>query len=156
MAKLSARIRQGTTSALEIRLFDEAVQDATVYVTIDQGDVQITKSNYHDNPEVILEPVYEEIEIEPEPIPEVEEPVDEGDEPYTGLPPLPESEPEPVGEQIATDITVIFSQRETLRLRPGHGAVQVRWIDETGTADGSAIGRIELPKALFKGVIVYG
>ena len=62
MSKLSARIRQGTTAALEIRLFDEAVQDKTVYVTIDQDDVQITKSSYNDNPEIVMEPVYDEPE----------------------------------------------------------------------------------------------
>ena len=121
MAKLSARIRQGTTPALEIRLFDEAVQDMTVYVTIDQSDVQITKSSYHDNPDIMMEPVFDDMM-----------------------------------QQIATDITVIYSQAETLRLRPGHGKVQVRWIDETETADGSAIGRIEIAKSLLKGVITYG
>lgn len=121
MAKLSARIRQGTTDALEIRLYDEAVQNATVYVTIDQTDVQITKSNYHDNPDVTMEPVFNDDM-----------------------------------EQIATDITVVFSQYETLKLRPGHGAVHVRWIDETNTAGGSETGRIEILKALFKGVIRHG
>ena len=45
MAKLrSAMLRQGATPVLDISL-DEAVQNATVYVTINQGDRQLTKSN---------------------------------------------------------------------------------------------------------------
>lgn len=121
MAIKSARMRQGTTGALEVTLKGQAVQDATVYVTIDQGDLQLTKSNYRDNPSVTMEPVYDEHE-----------------------------------EQIATDITVIYSQAETLSLRPGFGIIQVGWIFEDGTADRSEEGRIAIPEALYKGVMVYG
>ena len=121
MAIKSARMRQGTTGVLEVTLEGQAVQNATVYVTIDQNDIQLTKSNYRDNPAVTMEPVFDEYE-----------------------------------QQIATDITVIYSQAETLALRPGHGRIQVRWIFEDGTADGSEQGRIAIPEALFKGIIVYG
>lgn len=60
MANIKAAfIRQGTTPAVEIILRDKAVQDDTVYVTFQQSDVSITKSNYGDDPSVILEPIYE-------------------------------------------------------------------------------------------------
>ena len=121
MAIRSARIKQGTTAALEVTLEEEAVQDATVYVTIEQDGFNLTKSNYKDNPAVTMEPVYDEDE-----------------------------------QQIATDITVIYSQAETLALRPGHGKVQVGWVFEDGSADRSMLGRVEIPEALFKGVMMYG
>ena len=116
----SAMIRQGSTPVLDISL-DEAVQDATVYVTINQGDRQLTKSNYHDDPSVTLTPVYDDDD-----------------------------------EQIGTDISIIFNQGETLRLRPGFGRIQVRWIFEDGTADGSDMGRIEIGESLLKAVIANG
>jgi hypothetical protein len=59
MANINAAfIRQGTTPAVEIILKDKAVQDDTVYVTFQQSDVSITKSNYGDDASVILEPIY--------------------------------------------------------------------------------------------------
>lgn len=121
MAIKSAKIRQGTTASLDIVLEEEAIQNCTVYVTIDQGSRQLTKSNYRHDPSFTIVPVYDS-----------------------------------KGEQIASNITVVFSQAETLRLKPGHGKVHVRWINEDGVADGSEIGRIEIPKSLYKGVIVYG
>lgn len=121
MAIKSAKIRQGTTPSLDIVLEEEVIQNCTVYVTVDQGSRQLTKTNYNKDPSVIIVPVYDE-----------------------------------KGTQIASNITVMLSQSETLRLRPGHGKIQVRWIDEAGIADSSEISRIEIPKSLQKGVIVYG
>ena len=54
----SVFIRQGSTPVLEVDLAGEAIQDASVYITIDQGDRQLTKSNYGNDPEVIVEPIY--------------------------------------------------------------------------------------------------
>jgi hypothetical protein len=59
MANINAAfIRQGSSPAIEVLLRGKAVQDDTVYVTLQQSDVSITKSNYGDDPSVILEPVY--------------------------------------------------------------------------------------------------
>lgn len=121
MAIKSARMRQGTTGVLEMTLEERAVQDATVYVTIDQGDIQITKTNYMNKTALTMEPVYDEY-----------------------------------GRQTGTDITIIYSQAETLALMPGHGRVQVGWIFEDGTADRSEMGRVTIPPALYKEVMVYG
>ena len=117
----SAKLRQGTTPAIDIVLEQEAVQNSTVFVTIDQGSVKLTKSNYRKNPSLVVAPLYDA-----------------------------------TGKQIGSSITAMFSQAETLRLKPGHGKVQVRWIDEDGIADSSEIERIEIPKSLLKGVIAYG
>lgn len=56
----SAKIRQGTTPALDIILNQEAIQDCTVYVTIDQGSRQLMKTNYHKDPSIIVVPIYDE------------------------------------------------------------------------------------------------
>lgn len=48
-------IRQGTTPAIEITAIGEQIAGATVYVTIDQGDIQITKSNRNNDPAVTVE-----------------------------------------------------------------------------------------------------
>lgn len=48
-------IRQGTTPAIEVTAIGEQLADATVYVTISQGDSQITKTNKHNNPAVTVE-----------------------------------------------------------------------------------------------------
>ena len=117
---MEAMIRQGATPALDIVLHDVAVQDATVYVTIDQGDKQLTKSNYSNDPSVICTAITSN------------------------------------GEQTGTNIQVLFNQAETLRLRPGFGHVQVRWIFEDGSADSSDIGRIEIAKSFLKAVIAHG
>lgn len=42
-------IRQGASPVLEITAIGTDITNATVYVTLDQGDVQITKSNYKQN-----------------------------------------------------------------------------------------------------------
>lgn len=121
MPIISAKIRPGTTPALDIIVNQEALQDCTVYITIEQGSRQLIKTNYNKDPSVVIVPVYDE-----------------------------------EGTQIASNITVMLSQSETMRLRPGHGKIQVRWIDEAGIADSSEIARIEIAKSLQKGVIVYG
>ena len=118
----SARIGRGTTPVLDLTLDAQEVQDATVYITIDQGDVQLTKSNYHDNPEIEINPIYDE----------------------------------ETWEQIATEILVYYSQEETLRLRAGHGKIQVKWVFDDGTADESVLGRIEVFDSLLNGVISHG
>ena len=128
MAIKSARFTQGTTPALELTLEDEAIQESTVYITIDQGDFKLTKSSYKNNPDIVMEPVYEPVDVWEE-----EEPV-----------------------QIATDITVFYSQFETLALRPGHAKIQVEWVFENGIADASELGRIEIEESLYKGVKAYG
>jgi hypothetical protein len=117
----SAEFRQGTTPILTFTLEGEAVQDATVYVTIRQGDIKLRKSNFKGCPAVTMEPVYDEH-----------------------------------GEQIGTAISVIYSQWETLHLRPTHGQVQVRWVRKDKTADESLIGRVEIGEALDKRIISYG
>ena len=108
-------IRQGTTPAIEITAIGEQITEATVYVTIAQGDVQITKTNRRNDPSITVEPA--------------------GDD---------------------TKIVVILSQADTLRLRPGAGKVQVRWIFEDGTAGTSDNGYVEVGEALLKDVITYG
>ncbi len=60
MAKLSAeKIKPGTTPILTVVVDDEAIQDATVYVTIDMNDRQLTKSNRYHSGDMVLEPVYD-------------------------------------------------------------------------------------------------
>lgn len=125
MALKSARFTQGTTPALELTLEGEAIQESTVYITVDQGDFKLTKSSYKNNPDIVMVPVYD--------------------------PNYPREE-----KQIATDITVFYSQAETLALKPGHAKIQVEWVFEDGTADASEIGRIEIEESLYKGVKVYG
>lgn len=59
MATLSAiEIKPGTTPLLTAVVEGEDISSATVYVTIDMGDIKLTKSNYHTEEGVTLEPVY--------------------------------------------------------------------------------------------------
>lgn len=51
------RIRQGTTPLLTAVVDGEAIQDATVYVTLQMGDRQITKCNHNDDGDMVLTPV---------------------------------------------------------------------------------------------------
>lgn len=58
MATLTlTKITPGTTPILTAVVDGEAIQDATVYVTIDMGDWQITKSNVYGNGDMVLTPV---------------------------------------------------------------------------------------------------
>lgn len=56
-------------------------------------------------------------------------------------------------EQVGTNIYVQYTQAETLRLRSGSARVQVRWIDDSGVADVSDMGRVKIPVTLYEGVI---
>ena len=56
-------------------------------------------------------------------------------------------------EQVGTTIYVQYTQAETLRLRSGFAKVQVRWIDDSGVADVSDMGRVKIPVTLYEGVI---
>ena len=59
MATLSKiKIKQGTTPMLTV-FIDEAIQDATVYLTIRTGRHNIVKSNYMSEEGLVLEPVYD-------------------------------------------------------------------------------------------------
>ena len=55
----SVVIKQGTTPIITAILDGQAIQDATVYLSIKQRGRLIVKSNYHDTGDVILEPVYD-------------------------------------------------------------------------------------------------
>lgn len=120
MAIKAAFIRQGTTPVLTINVAGQDLSDTTVYVTIEQSDVQITKSNYNH---------------------------------YDAAVQIETTESEGI---VSTTLLVYMAQSDTLRLRPGHAKVQIRWITEDGTADTSDIGRLEIRSSLFKGVIVHG
>lgn len=54
----TAEIKPGTTPLLTVTVDGQAIQDATVYVTIDMGDRHVTKTNYNDDGDLTLEPVY--------------------------------------------------------------------------------------------------
>lgn len=61
MASLSAiEIKPGTTAIFTTIVEDEDITNATVYVTIDMGDIKLTKSNHHSNEGITLEAVYDE------------------------------------------------------------------------------------------------
>lgn len=61
MASLrAARLRPGTTPLLTAVVDGEAIQDATVYVTIDMNGRQFTKSNYYDDGNVTLTAMYDD------------------------------------------------------------------------------------------------
>ena len=122
MALLSAaRMKPGTTPLLTVMVDDEAIQDATVYVTIKMGDRFFVKSNYYNSSDVVLEPVYNTD-----------------------------------SEQIGTQVSVQYSQSDTLCFRPGFAEIEVGWVFSDGTADKSNIGRVTIPKTLYGGVMLYG
>ena len=52
-------------------------------------------------------------------------------------------------------ISFRLSQEETLGLNEGDASVQVKFIDATGTAEGTDIGTIKINKALLEKVIDY-
>lgn len=60
MATLVApKIKPGTTPTLTVIVEGEAIQDASVYVTIDMRDRHLIKTNHHNNSDMTLEPVYD-------------------------------------------------------------------------------------------------
>lgn len=60
-------------------------------------------------------------------------------------------------ESDGTDSTIqlILSQAETLQFVSGTTQVQIRWIDEDGTAHGSDIKTIMLNRIILEGAITY-
>lgn len=60
---------------------------------------------------------------------------------------------ETVGDD--TIINVYLSQHDTLAFHPGRAELQIRWIEEDGTAHASDIKNITLTKTLLEGVIKY-
>ena len=113
-------IRQGTTPLLTAIVDGEAIQDATVYITLDQNDKQLTKNNSDNDGAIVMTPI------------------------MSG------------STQIGTQVDIQYSQAETLYLRPGFAKVQIGWAFEDGEADMTNIGRVRIPKALYKGVKRYG
>lgn len=59
-------------------------------------------------------------------------------------------------ELIGTQITVQFSQADTLFLRPGYASLEVGWVFDDGAADKSDLARIKVPKTLYRGAMIYG
>lgn len=58
-------------------------------------------------------------------------------------------------EEPNTIINVTLSQADTMQLKPGRTLIQLRWIEEDGTAHVSDIARIEMSKTLLEGVIAH-
>lgn len=59
MATLSlVKIKPGTTPTLTAVVDGEAIQNATVYITIDMKDRQLVKTNHLHEGDIVLEPVY--------------------------------------------------------------------------------------------------
>lgn len=64
MATLSAaKIKPGTTPELTVMVDKEDITAATVYVTIDMKDRQLTKTTKTGNGDIVLEPAYNEGEL---------------------------------------------------------------------------------------------
>ena len=115
-----AKITPGTTPVLNALVEGEDITEATVYVTIESGDMSLTKSNYHDEEAVSLDEAYDE------------------------------------AVWIGTDVTVPYTQAETMCLHPGNAKVQIGWVFEDGTADKTSIGRVFIPDTIIRGVMRYG
>lgn len=103
-------MRRGTTPTLPIRVIGADFAGCTLYVTLEQGSLQITKTN-------------DDLSITP---------TEEG-----------------------AMVGVFLSQEETLSFKKGTASIQMRWINSSGIADGSAIARIEIKDVLLEGVIEY-
>lgn len=54
-----------------------------------------------------------------------------------------------------SQVQVFLSQHDTLAFKPGKAQVQIRWIEEDGTAHSSDIATVTLSKTLLEGVIKY-
>lgn len=57
---------------------------------------------------------------------------------------------------IGTEISVQYSQADTLLFIPGKARLEVGWVFEDGSADKSDLARIMIPETLYKGVMAYG
>ena len=67
------------------------------------------------------------------------------------------AEPVYSGNQIVgTQITVQYSQADSLALIPGYGVVQVGWVFEDRSADKSNLGRVFISNDIIKEVMAYG
>lgn len=58
-------------------------------------------------------------------------------------------------EDNKTIIDVYLTQQETLSFKPGIAQIQIRWIDELGTACATPIKSIDISDVLLDGVIEY-
>lgn len=56
---------------------------------------------------------------------------------------------------VGTQVTVQYSQADTLFLRPGYASLEIGWVDSEGVAEKSDLARLKIPKTLFRGVM-YG
>lgn len=57
---------------------------------------------------------------------------------------------------IGTDVTVAYSQADTLALSPGYARVQIGWVFDDDTADKTDMGRLFIPDTIIRGVMRYG
>lgn len=57
---------------------------------------------------------------------------------------------------IGTDVTVNYTQEETMWLRPGNARVQIGWVFEDGTASKTEMIRVFIPDTIIRGVMRYG
>jgi hypothetical protein len=53
------------------------------------------------------------------------------------------------------EITVVLTQEQTLQLRSGRAQIQIRWIDENGTASATPVKTLDVEKILKEGEISY-
>ena len=56
-------------------------------------------------------------------------------------------------EQVGTQILVWYSQAETLFLRTGYASVEVGWIADDDSASKTNIGRLKIPRTLYREVM---
>ena len=57
---------------------------------------------------------------------------------------------------IGTEVTVMYTQEETLWMRPGFAKVEIGWVFDDDSADKTNIGRVFIPNTLIRGVMRYG
>ena len=107
-------IRRGSTPTISVTAQGVDLTESTVYVTIEQSDIQVTKV-------------------------------------------VPSTDGSGWMEKKGndTDVCVILSQAETLKLRPTKAQIQLRWIEADGTSHVSDIKTLTLTKTLLEGVIAY-
>ena len=60
------------------------------------------------------------------------------------------------GHFLGTEVTVKYTQEETVNMRPGHAKMQIGWVLEDGTADKTNLSRVYIPKTLIHHVMRYG
>lgn len=57
---------------------------------------------------------------------------------------------------LGTEVTVMYTQEDTLCLSPGYARVQIGWVSEDDTADKTNMGRVHVPNTLIREVMRYG